>query len=105
MGSLPVPQLVNPQSDDTGRSVLQFSEGKPLGERGTHWLAVHIANCYWKKSKVSYDKPVAWVDQHEREIIYFSENPIRVHRFWLRATVRSLSRSLSCHTITYPIRS
>jgi DNA-directed RNA polymerase, mitochondrial len=28
----PVPQLINPQSDDGGRSVLEFADGKPLGE-------------------------------------------------------------------------
>jgi DNA-directed RNA polymerase, mitochondrial len=49
---------MNPQSDDIGRSLLEFAEGKPLGERGAYWLAIQLANCYWKK-KVSFDKSLA----------------------------------------------
>jgi DNA-directed RNA polymerase len=77
----PVPQLVNPQSDDIGRSLLEFAEGKPLGERGAYWLAIHLANCYLKK-KVSFDKRLAWVREHEQEIIDFADNPLRAHPFW-----------------------
>jgi DNA-directed RNA polymerase len=78
----PVPQLINPQSDDVGRSLLEFAEGKPLGERGAYWLAIHVANCYWKRNKVSFDKRLTWVHQHEQEIIAFADDPLRVHRFW-----------------------
>src|SRR5213594_2113303 len=78
----PVPQLVNPQSDDIGRSLLEFAEGKPLGERGAYWLAIHIANCYWKKNKVSFDKRLAWVHQHEQEIMAFADDPLYFFRFW-----------------------
>ena len=78
----PVPQLVNPQSDDIGRSLLEFAEGKPLGERGAYWLAIHIANCYWKKNKVSFDERLAWVHQHEQEIMAFADDPLCFPRFW-----------------------
>jgi DNA-directed RNA polymerase len=78
----PVPQLVNPQSDDIGRCLLEFADGKPLGERGAYWLAIHIANCYWKKNKVSFDQRLEWVHEHEAEIIAFAENPLGTHRFW-----------------------
>jgi DNA-directed RNA polymerase len=78
----PVPQLVNPQSDDIGRSLLEFADGKPLGERGAYWLAIHMANCYWRKKKVGFEKRLAWVYEHEKEIIDFAENPLRAHPFW-----------------------
>src|SRR5215831_3125801 len=78
----PVPPLMNPQSDDIGRSLLEFAEGKPLGERGAYWLAIHLANCYWKKNKVSFDQRLAWVHQHEQEIMAFAEDPIGFRRFW-----------------------
>jgi len=81
----PVPQLVNPQSDDIGRSLLEFAEGKPLGERGAYWLAILMANSYWKKNKVSFDDRLAWVNRHEPEIIAFANDPLRVHRFWNEA--------------------
>src|SRR5262249_32163026 len=81
----PVPQLINPQSDDRGRSLLEFAGGKPLGERGAYWLAVHIANCYWKKDKVSFERRLRWVHEYEPEIIAFADNPLRPHRFWHEA--------------------
>jgi DNA-directed RNA polymerase len=92
----PVPQLINPQSDDAGRSLLEFADGKPLGERGAYWLAIHLANCYGK-NKVPFEKRVRWVHEHEREIIAFADNPLleaspcraraspRPHRFWHEA--------------------
>ena len=76
----PVPQTVNPQSDDGGKALLEFADGKPLGERGAHWLAIHIANCYWKKNKVSFEKRLKWVNDHEAEIIAFAKDPIGPHR-------------------------
>ena len=51
-------------------------------KRGAYWLAIHIADCYWKKNKVSFDKRLKWVHQHEAEIIAFEDNPLRPHRFW-----------------------
>jgi DNA-directed RNA polymerase len=78
----PVPQLINPQSDDIGRSLLEFADGKPLGERGAYWLAIHIANCYWKGKKVSFEERVVWVHEHEKEIIAFAGNPLQAHPFW-----------------------
>ncbi len=75
----PVPQLINPQSDHIGRSLLEFGEGKELGERGSYWLKIHIANCYWKGNKVSFEQRIAWFDQHEQEILAFANNPLGVH--------------------------
>jgi DNA-directed RNA polymerase len=56
----------NYQRGDLVRSLFQFSEGKPLDERGTYWLKVHIANCgaFDKIDKKSFDERVAWVDAH-----------------------------------------
>src|SRR5215471_1837221 len=78
----PVPQLMNPQSDDNGRSLLELGDGKPLGEHGARWLAIHIANCYWKKNKLSFDERVEWVHENEAEIIAFANDPVCPHRFW-----------------------
>jgi DNA-directed RNA polymerase len=81
----PVPPLINPQSDHIGRAQIEFADGKPLGERGAYWLAIHLANCYWKKKKVSFRKRLAWVEENEKEILYFATNPLRIHRFWTEA--------------------
>jgi DNA-directed RNA polymerase, mitochondrial len=81
----PVPQLINPQSDDAGSAQLEFADGKPLGENGAHWLAIHLANCFWKGNKVSFQTRRGWVTEHEREILAFAEDPLREHRFWHEA--------------------
>ena len=80
----PVPQLINPISNHIGRSLLEFADGKPLGERGAYWLAVHIANCFGK-NKISFDDRIQWVHDHEAEIIAFAADPLRPHRFWTEA--------------------
>jgi DNA-directed RNA polymerase len=55
----PVPPLMNPQSDHIGRALIEFADGKPLGNnRGVYWLAIHLANCYWK-GKVSFKNRLA----------------------------------------------
>jgi DNA-directed RNA polymerase len=76
----PVPQVVNPQSDNAGKALLEFADGKPLGEGGACWLAIHIANCYWKKNKVSSAKRLKWVNDHEAEIIALAKDPLGPHR-------------------------
>ncbi len=85
----PVPQLMNPQSDHIGRAQIEFADGKPLGERGAFWLAIHLANCYWKKKKVSFKQRLAWVQENEKEILEFAADPLRIypsiHRFWTEA--------------------
>src|SRR6266851_1034174 len=85
----PVPPLMNPQSDHIGRALIEFADGKPLGERGATWLAIHLANCYWKKKKVSFKQRLAWVQENEKEILEFAADPLRIypsiHRFWTEA--------------------
>jgi DNA-directed RNA polymerase len=80
----PVPQLMNPQSDDIGRSLLVFDEGKPLGERGAYWLAIHLANCYGM-NKVSFEKRLEWVRKHEQEIMASAYDPFSFTQFWSEA--------------------
>jgi Autographiviridae RNA polymerase len=79
----PVPNLVNPQGDDTGKALLHFAEGKPLGEGGGYWLAVHIANLFGV-DKVSLDERVAWVQENSFEICMSAVEPLE-YQFWATA--------------------
>lgn len=79
----PVPNLVNPQSDDFGKSLLQFAEGKPLGSTGARWIAIHIANLFGV-DKVSFDERVKWVEEHSLEICMSALNP-EEYTFWTTA--------------------
>jgi len=79
-----VPGFINPQSDDFGKSLLQFSEGKPLGSEGVAWLAIHLANTFGY-DKVDFDKRIEWAEANSAAIIDSALNPIEGNRFWLLA--------------------
>jgi DNA-directed RNA polymerase len=40
-----IPQPLNLQGDDLARALLCFADGKPVGDKGGFWLALHGANC------------------------------------------------------------
>lgn len=80
----PMPSYLNPQSDDTGRGLLEFAEGKPLGEDGAFWLASHIAGL-WGVDKVSFDERVAWVMSNEEAILASALAPHVDNAFWRTA--------------------
>lgn len=80
----PVSSQLNPQGDDLAKALLQFHEGKRLGETGATWLAVHGANCYGV-DKVSFDERVRWVLEHKEEILDCAFRPLDGSRFWADA--------------------
>lgn len=78
-----VPQL-SPQGEDYVKGLLEFSEGKPLGdERGVYWLFVHVANLFGV-DKVSFDERVKWVEEHMDQLLACANDPFE-HRFWEEA--------------------
>lgn len=79
----PVGTFVHPQSDDTGKSLLEFSQGKPLGETGAAWLAVQLANT-WGNDKVSFDDRIQWTQDNTSMILGCAFDPL-VNREWMDA--------------------
>ncbi|MCO5735955.1 DNA-directed RNA polymerase [Stenotrophomonas maltophilia] len=77
----PYASYLNPQGDDVAKALLRFAEGKPLGDHGAWWLAVHIANCAGV-DKVSFDDRVAWVMEHEEQILEAALDPVDGDRWW-----------------------
>ena len=80
----PMVGTLNPQGNDASKALLQFSEGKPLGEYGGYWLAVHIANLFGV-DKVSLDDRVEWVQENQQLILDSALNPLNGERFWVTA--------------------
>lgn len=80
----PVSSQLNPQGDDLAKALLKFAEGKPLGERGAIWLAVHGANCFGV-DKVSFNERLQWTLEHREEILDSAFNPLDGSRFWAEA--------------------
>lgn len=79
-----VPGFVNPQSDDTGKALLHFAEGKPLGTEGAAWLAIQLANTFGY-DKVDFDKRIEWAETNTEAILDSAIRPIDGERFWLLA--------------------
>ena len=74
----------SPQGDDIQKSLLMFAEGKPLGEDGVDWLAIHIANLFGV-DKVPFDERIAWVNEHDALLVDSGENPLDGGRLWAQA--------------------
>jgi len=80
----PVSAGITPQGDDIAKALLKFADGKPLGENGAYWLAVHGAGCYGV-DKVSFDERVQWVGENQDLILDSATNPLDGQRFWTKA--------------------
>ncbi|KAG6371384.1 hypothetical protein JVT61DRAFT_9600 [Boletus reticuloceps] len=61
-----------------------FAEAKPFGERGFHWLKVHLANLY-RFDKGSFDERVAFVMNHLDDIYDSAKNPLEGRHWWTKA--------------------
>jgi DNA-directed RNA polymerase len=81
-----IPQAVNPQADDIGRALLEFASGKPLGDRGPYWLAVHLANLYGHRvDKLPFEGRIRWVEEHKEAILDSALRPLDGGLFWTEA--------------------
>jgi DNA-directed RNA polymerase len=65
---------INPQGPDYQKGLLRFANGKPLGEDGWKWLAVHGANVAGY-DKASLEDRVHWVLENEDEILRIAADP------------------------------
>ncbi len=80
----PIPQFLHPQGDECSRAILKFAKGKPLGERGAWWLAVHLANCFGE-DKIPFQKRVQWVYDNDAAILDSAGRPFDGARLWAKA--------------------
>lgn len=75
---------INPQVDDSGKSLLEFADGVALGDSGAKWLMIHGANEFGF-DKATLEERVAWVKEHHHQILDSAENPLDGQRFWCQA--------------------
>lgn len=80
----PIPPHLNHIGADISRSLLQFYEGKQLGERGLDWLKIHLANVYGH-DKISFENRKKFVENHIDEILDSAARPLDGKRWWLNA--------------------
>lgn len=74
---------LSPQGPDEARGLLEFAEGKPLGERGLFWLGVHGANL-WGNDKVELDDRAKWASEHVHDATRVAMDPLS-NLWWTEA--------------------
>ena len=80
----PQASYLQPQGDGMCRSLLRFAdaEGKPMNDDAARELAIYGASLLGY-DKVSLDDRVAWISEHEEEILRSADDPYEC-RFWDR---------------------
>jgi DNA-directed RNA polymerase len=82
--------FLNPQGDDLNKALLTFATGKPIGDDGARWLAIHGANCMDttpegdKISRMTLDEREKWILRHTAEIRRSAADPLE-YRWWMQA--------------------
>ncbi|KAK9063780.1 hypothetical protein SSX86_017652 [Deinandra increscens subsp. villosa] len=82
----PMHPYLNHLGSDLCRGVLEFAEGRPLGESGLKWLKIHLANVYGGGvDKLSHEGRISFTEKHLDDIFDSSDRPLEGKRWWLRA--------------------
>ena len=83
----PMPPYLNHLGSDLCRGILEFAEGRPLGNSGLHWLKIHLANVYATGGvdKLSHEGRVAFTENHLDEIFDSADKPLDGKCWWLNA--------------------
>lgn len=77
----------NFQRGDHVRALFRFAEGKPIGNDGMVWLALHLANCgdFEKVSKRSFADRLHWVNTNLDRILDVASDPYGTVDWWKEA--------------------
>lgn len=77
----------NFQRGDHVRALFLFAEGKPIGDQGLYWLAIHLANCgdFGKVSKRSFADRIEWVNANLEHILDVAQDPKGTVSWWKQA--------------------
>lgn len=80
----PINVYLNQLGNDLSRGLIQFWEGKPLGNKGFTWLKIHLANCFGM-SKKTFDERIEFAEASVSKILEDCENPLKANAFWRTA--------------------
>ena len=73
----------NPQGTDYQKALIRFAEGKPIGESGVAWLAIHVANTFGV-DKVSLAERINWTVDNRENILAVVADPLACN-WWTTA--------------------
>jgi len=76
----------SPQGPDISKGILEFAEGKALGESGFRWLCIHGANVFGY-DKASNEDRVKWCKERTGTIQLIAQNPFAAaaRKVWANA--------------------
>ncbi len=73
---------LSPQGSGLGKSLLEFAEGKPIGNQaGADWLAVHVANSFGH-DKCSFAERIQWTKDNTEMLLAIADNPLDMREHW-----------------------
>ena len=74
---------MNPQGADYVKALLEFAQGKAIGDQGILWLKIHVANLFGV-DKVPFEDRIAWVNEHWNDLLGSALDPFG-NLFWTKA--------------------
>lgn len=80
----PLPPYLNHMGADNVRSIVQFADGKELGEAGLRWLKIHLANVFGF-DKASLQERADFTMEHIDDVYDSATNPLGGRRWWLQS--------------------
>lgn len=80
----PIPPHLSHIGSDLSRGLLEFAEGKELGENGLFWLKVQFSNMCGN-DKCSLADRAAFADRHMKDIRESANDPLSANAFWRKA--------------------
>ncbi|XP_031397833.1 DNA-directed RNA polymerase 2, chloroplastic/mitochondrial isoform X2 [Punica granatum] len=82
----PMHPYLNHLGSDLCRGILEFAEGRPLGQSGLRWLKIHLANLFANGvDKLSHEARLAFTENHLDDIFDCADRPLEGNRWWLNA--------------------
>ncbi|CAN1244350.1 DNA-directed RNA polymerase 2B, chloroplastic/mitochondrial [Linum perenne] len=82
----PMHPHLNHLGSDMCRGILEFAEGRPLGNSGLKWLKIHLANLFaGGVDKLSYEGRISFTENHLDDIFNSADKPLEGDRWWLHA--------------------
>lgn len=91
-----------PQGSDIAKALLEFADGKPLGNRGLYWLCVRAANCMGH-DKVSLDERHSLVLDRLNDVLAAAKSPLE--NTWWSDTPEPWGLLATCFEIAYAFNS
>jgi DNA-directed RNA polymerase len=80
----PIPPYLNHMGADHCRGLLQFGEGRELGQTGLKWLKIHLSNVFGF-DKASLSEREKFAMDHLDDIYDSALKPLDGKRWWLKA--------------------